>query len=197
MSANEIEFDELETIEHTKCKPVNIILVVNEKYQILAAKVAEMPAKGRLAEFSRKKYGSRRNQRSEKLHEAFQEVKSHLVTLPNEIRSDAHPAYKKLVKQYFPDTIYRQFSVREKKMKYQERMHENNHKKKYDPIFRVNHISARLRDRVKRLVRRNWCTTKKLENLQLTLDLYVLESLGALHLYPKSTAKNWDFGEFG
>ena len=46
---------------------------------------------------------------------AIQEVKSRLVGPIAEIRSDAHPAYKKLVKQYFPDTIYRQFSAREKK----------------------------------------------------------------------------------
>ena len=57
-SAEEIQFDELETIHHTKCKPLNLILVLNEKYQLISAKVAEMPAKGRLAEFSRKKYNS-------------------------------------------------------------------------------------------------------------------------------------------
>ncbi len=197
MQAKEIQFDELETIEHTKCKPVNIVLLVNEKYQLLAAKVAEMPAKGRLAEFSRKKYGHRKNQRSEKMHEAFQEVKSCLTGRLSEIRSDAHPAYRNFVKQHFPDTPYLQFSARAKKMKYQERMHENNHKRKYDPLFGVNHVSARLRDRIKRLVRRSWCTTKKLVNLQLTLDLYVLENLGILHLRPKSAVKDWDFGGFG
>ena len=58
-SAETLQFDELETIHHTKCKPLNIVLVINEKYQLLVAKVAEMPAKGRLAEFSRKKYGIR------------------------------------------------------------------------------------------------------------------------------------------
>ena len=197
MHAKELQFDEVETIEHTKCKPANIVLVVNEKYQILAARVAVMPAKGRLAEFSLKKYGPRINQRAEKLQEAFLEVKSFLVTPAAEIRSDAHPAYKKIVRQFFPETPYLQFSARAKKMKHQERMHENNHKHKYDPLFSVNHLSGRLRDRVKRLVRRNWCTTKKLENLQLCLDLYVLHNLGVIHLHPKSGVRGWDIGEFG
>ena len=197
MRAETIQFDELETIEHTKCKPVNVILIVNENCQILTAKVAEMPAKGRLAEFSRKKYGQRRNQRAEKMQEAFAEVKSCLVGPVVEIRSDAHPAYKKFVRQYFPDTSYLQFSARAQKMKYQERMHENNHKNKYDPLFYVNHLSGRLRDLIKRLVRRSWCTTKKLENLQLCLDLWVLENLGVIHLHPRSAVKDWDIGAFG
>ena len=111
MRAETIQFDELETIEHTKCKPVNVILIVNENCQILTAKVAEMPAKGRLAEFSRKKYGQRRNQRAEKMQEAFAEVKSCLVGPVVEIRSDAHPAYKKFVRQCFPDTSYLQLKT--------------------------------------------------------------------------------------
>lgn len=82
-------------------------------------------------------------------------------------------------------------------MKYQERMHENNHKHKYDPLFYVNHLSGRLRDRIKRLVRRSWCTTKKIENLQLCLDLYVLENLGVIHLRPKTAVSGWDIGGFG
>jgi len=196
-NAKTIQFDELETIEHTKCKPVNIMLFVNEKCQVLAAKAAEMPAKGRLAEFSRKKYGQRKNERAEKLNEAFKEVKSRLVSPVDEIRSDAHPAYKKFVKEYFPNTPYLQFSARAQKKKYQERMHENNHKNKYDPLFWVNHMSGRLRDRNKRLVRRSWCTTKKIENLQLSLDLFVLNNLGAIHLHPTSAARAWDIGEFG
>lgn len=197
ISAKSIQFDELETIEHTKCKPVNIVLVVDEKYRVLAAKVAEMPCKGRLAEFSRKKYGPRKNQRAEKVLEALNEVKSYSVSPIIEISSDAHPTYRGLVRQVFPNISYIQYSAREQKKKYQERMHENNHKKKYDPLFRVNHKSALLRYRINRLVRRSWSTTKKITNLQTVLDILILENLGVIHLLPKSSVKNWDFGEFG
>lgn len=172
-SAREIQFDEMESIHHTKCKPLSLVVVLNEKYQIMSAKVAEIPAKGRLAEFSRKKYGLRKNERVQKLCEAFDEVSERLTNRPMFIKSDAHPVYRKIVESYFPDCLYRQFSRKSKKDKLRERMHENLHKKRYDPIFVVNHKCAVLRDRIKRLVRRNWCTTKKVENLQLHLDLLI------------------------
>ena len=39
-------------------------------------------------------------------------------------------------------------------------------------IFYLNHTCGMIRDSVKRLARRNWCTTKKLEGLQDHLDIY-------------------------
>ena len=67
-------------------------MVVNEKYQILSMKVAVMPAKGKLAAISRKKYGWRANERDQKILEAFSEVKNHLVSRPLLIKSDLHLA---------------------------------------------------------------------------------------------------------
>jgi len=55
-----IEFDDLETFEHTKCKPISVALAVEYKTRrVLAFEVARMPAKGLLAAISRKKYGFR------------------------------------------------------------------------------------------------------------------------------------------
>lgn len=172
--AEELQFDELESIHHTKCKPLSLILVANEKYQLLAAKVAEVPAKGRLAEFSRRKYGLRKNERTQKLHEAFTEVLEGLVAPPLRIKSDAHPVYRKIVEEHFSNCVYEQHIRKPDKRKLQERLHEKLHKKQFDPIFLINHTCARLRDRTRRLARRNWCTTKKVENLQLHLDIYVM-----------------------
>ena len=42
-----------------------------------------------------------------------------------------------------------------------------------DPLFYINHSCAMLRDNLKRLSRRTWCTTKKLEQLQKHLDIYL------------------------
>ena len=42
----------------------------------------------------------------------------------------------------------------------------------YDPLFYLNHTCAMIRDSVKRLARRSWCTTKKMENLANHLDIY-------------------------
>lgn len=95
------QIDEHETFHHTKCKPLSVVLVVNEKHKLLEAKVAEMPAKGKLATFSRKKYGHRKDERKQKLAEALQSVKERLVDPPILIQSDANPLYPNQVGRYF------------------------------------------------------------------------------------------------
>ena len=58
--AAEVEFDDLETFEHTKCKPLSVTLMVEYKTRrILGFEVSQMPAKGRIAHIARKKYGPR------------------------------------------------------------------------------------------------------------------------------------------
>jgi len=177
--AKELQFDEMETIHHTKCKPLSIALVVNESFEILEAKVAEMPAKGKLAEFSRKKYGKRIDERAEKLQEAFSSVIGKLVALPQIIKSDASPSYQRIVKAHFPNIQYEQYN-RAEKLRHQDRLHEQLSKKKFDPLFAVNHKCALLRSHIKRLTRRSWCTTKKPENLQLHLDLFIISQQFAI-----------------
>lgn len=160
-------------------------------------KVATMPAKGKLAAISRRKYGWRENQRNEKIRAAFTEVKAHLLAMPVLIKSDSHPSYRRLVQESFPGVAYMQYLGKEKKRRHQERLHEKRQKSIFDPLFAANHGAAKIRDRIKRLVRRNWCTTKRVENLQLHLDLFVLDNLGVLKIRPKSPAGIPDFGGFG
>ena len=171
--AKTLQFDELESIHHTKCKPLSIALIVNENHELLSAQVAEMPAKGRLAEFSRNKYGPRIDERTEKLKTAFSEVRSRLEKLPLVLESDQRPGYRKVVEELLPEPIYNQYN-RSKKERLQARLHEKSQKKRFDPLFAINHKCALLRSQIKRLTRRSWCTTKKPENLQLHLDLFII-----------------------
>lgn len=173
ITARTLQFDEMESIEHTKCKPLSIALIVNESYTLLGAKVGKMPAKGRLAAFSRAKYGPRKDERREKMRELFSDILTQLPEEPLQVDSDQRPGYTALVREFFPKALYRQHNQAERKRR-QERLHEKLQKKRYDPIFRVNHKCALLRSHMKRLVRRSWCTTKKPENLQLHLDLFVM-----------------------
>ena len=108
MQAEVLFFDEMQTFEHTKCKPLSVALMVNEKYEILDIQVAEMPSTGKLAEISLKKYGPRNDHREEALHKLFQNTTGALTTAPALIKSDGHPSYPKLVKQYFPEIKYEQ-----------------------------------------------------------------------------------------
>lgn len=172
-TAEKLQIDELETILHTKCKPLSILLAVNEKTQLIAAQVAEMPAKGRLAKFSVMKYGPRRDDRQKALETILLQAKSRLQNEVMLVESDAKSAYRNMVKRCLGNVVHREHKRRTDKRTLQERLHEKHQKRRFDPLFAVNHHCARLRDRMKRLARRNWCTTKKLENLQLHLDLMI------------------------
>jgi len=172
-----LQFDEMETIEHSKCKPLSIAIFVNENYQILSLKVAVMPAKGRLAEISRLKYGLRVDERETVLEKSFQDLKNQFKKPPEKIMSDAKSIYGKFVRKYFPKTDYEVHS-RADKERHRDRLHERMHKKVFDPLFALNQRCALLRSHIKRLTRRSWCTTKKKENLQGHLDLFVASQFG-------------------
>lgn len=172
-SAKTLQFDEMETILHTKCKPLSIAIMVNENYQILSLKVAQMPAKGKLAQISRKKYGKLPDEREQIMHESFKDLKLKLLNKPVKVLSDEKPSYRKFVKEYFPEALYETHSRIDKDL-HRDRLHEKIHKKPFDPLFQLNQRCALLRSQIKRLTRRSWCTTKKLENLQGHLDLFIL-----------------------
>ncbi|MGZ3695401.1 MAG: hypothetical protein ACXWQO_14890, partial [Bdellovibrionota bacterium] len=62
--ARVVEFDDLETFEHSKCKPLSVTLAVqSQTRRILGFEVSSMPAKGRLAKKARIRYGYRRDNR--------------------------------------------------------------------------------------------------------------------------------------
>ena len=169
-----IFIDEMETIEHTKCKPVSILMIVNAKMEILEAKAAIMPAKGRLANFSVKKYGKRIDDRNFVLRETLEDIKNKLPSPPIFILSDAKPSYATCIREYFPEARHDvHCRAQKEKDRHRDRLHEFEGKRRYDPMFKLNQRCAKLRSDIKRLVRRSWCTTKKIENLQLHLDLYI------------------------
>lgn len=176
-SAKTLQFDEMETIHHTKCKPLSIALMVNENYQVLSAQVAEMPAKGRLAAFSRKKYGPRTDERDLVMEQSFGAIKMQLAKSPEKLMSDAKASYRKFVINHFPNAEYEVHS-RVSKDRHRDRLHEKLKKREFDPIFALNQRCALLRASIRRLARRSWCTTKRPENLQGHLDLFIVMQAG-------------------
>ena len=171
--ATDLYLDEMETIHHTKCKPLSIALFVSENYKILDMGVAQMPAKGRLAHFSIEKYGIRPDERTTVRRLLADKVQKNLINSPQVIRTDANPGYPPLIQEFFPTLKHEVFN-REQKVRHQEKLHEKLHKTVYDPLFPLNQRCAKLRSDIKRLTRRSWCTTKKIENLQGHLDLYLV-----------------------
>lgn len=164
-----IQFDELQTIEHTKCKPLSVAMAVSKKdRKILGFQVSKMPATGHLAAISRKKYGFRPDNRIAGLQSLFEHLQ--LFLKDNiEISSDECPYYKPTVKTYFPKATYRQFKGEKSSISAQGELK----KTVRDPLFSMNHTFAMLRANINRLIRKTWCTTKKISRLIHHLSIYI------------------------
>ncbi|AHI06085.1 putative transposase [Bdellovibrio bacteriovorus W] len=171
-NSKEVFFDEMESIEHTKLKPLTIALAVNEHYQLLGVQVGSIPAKGHLANIAYRKYGYRANESSDKINELLLSIRSKVESI-QEIKSDAKPLYKNLVKNIFPNVPYKQFTSRDNKEKRREQKYLSSEKRIHDPLFPLNHTCAVLRDHIKRLARKSWCTSKIKEHLELNIYLYI------------------------
>ncbi|MEK2690079.1 hypothetical protein [Bdellovibrio sp. GT3] len=178
LKAEVIYFDEMLSIEHTKLKPLTIALAVNENYEILGAHVGRVPAFGKTAHTARKKYGYRENESKKKIEQLLTQLQGQLTNTPSEIRSDQKGEYTAIVEKVFPTIKYQQFKSKGNKEKLREQKHLKSEKAKHDPLFPLNQRCAKLRDHLKRLARRNWCTTKLPKHLELSLNLYIAKNNG-------------------
>ena len=164
-----IQFDDLITIEQTKLKPLSVSVICDVKTRvILAAKVSQIAAFGKIAKRSRQKYGVRGSNLAENLEELFCQVKS-VIDEDAKIDSDQHPLYPKVVKRHFPQSRHRRFKSDPACVVGQGELKKN----KKDPLFCINQILGMFRDNIKRLARKSWCTTKSPEKLQELIDIYV------------------------
>ncbi len=162
-----IEFDDMETFEHTKCKPISITLAVQKRTRrILGLEVSAMPAKGLLVEKA-KKYGPRRDGRSVARAELFRQLQP-LLHEKALIKSDQNPHYPADVARFFPNAKHvtyqgrRPASIGQGEIK----------KGRFDPLFSLNHTCAMFRANVSRLVRKTWVTTKRMDRLRAHLFIY-------------------------
>ena len=163
-----VQFDEMESFEHTKLKPVSIaVIVCSQTRRILAVKASEMPAKGLLARKSVKKYGKRKDHRKEAMVESLKKLRDILAPFA-ELTSDKKSSYPGWIRTVSSNWVHIRVKGRKPCSIGQGELKEGRH----DPLFFLNHTCAMIRDSVKRLSRRNWCTTKKIECLQDHLDIY-------------------------
>lgn len=164
-----LQFDEMETFEHSKCLPLSIPLAVEaETRKILGFRVAVMPAKGLLAEISRKKYGSRDDQRAEAARSLFLEI-APLIHPQAVVTSDQNPKYPNWLKSHFPKVKHVAVKGRRGCVVGQGELKSGG----FDPLFSLNHTAAMLRANINRLFRRTWCTTKRIDRLEAHIALYV------------------------
>ena len=164
-----VQFDDMETSEHTKLKPLAIPLTVDEKTrEILAFAVVPMPAKGLLAAVSRKKYGKRKDLRPEGWKRVLEETSK--TTSPRVVvTSDSHKSYPAMLKQYLPGAIHIRKKGRRACVAGQGELKAGG----FDPLFALNHTAASLRANINRLIRKTWCTTKRPDRLASHIAMYV------------------------
>jgi len=166
----DVQFDELITIEHTKCKPLSVSMAVeNKTRQILGFEVSIIPASGHLAEISRRKYGRRPNLKSKGIMNLFKRIK-YCIEVGPVFSTDEDNIYPRLIKRFFPGAIHKQY----KGAKSRDRGLGELKKLNYDPLFSINHTFAMLRANINRLFRKTWCTTKKPDRLSQHLMVYLL-----------------------
>lgn len=162
-----IEFDDLETFEHTKCKPISVTLAVEFKTRrILGFEVSSMPAKGRLVDKA-KKYGRRWDGRKA----ARRKLLANLKDLASEnvlIKSDSNPHYPSDVADFFPNSEHKTYLGKRGSLGGQGELK----KVSFDPLFSLNHTCAMFRANVNRLFRKTWCTTKRMDRLRAHLMIY-------------------------
>ena len=168
--ASLVEFDDLETFEHSRCKPLSITLAVEgTTRRILGFEVSKMPAKGRLAIKAFKKYGPRKDERRYGRQRLFKNLEP-LISSNAVLKSDQNPHYTSDVRKHFPNCQHITYKGVRGAITGQGELK----KIKWDPLFSLNHTCAMLRANVNRLIRKTWCTTKLAERLRLHLAIYAL-----------------------
>jgi len=165
-----IQFDDLETSEHSKCKPLSVSLAVEPKTRkILNFQVSQMPAKGLLVDKALKKYGPRNDLRAQGWSTLMKTLQPYVHQ--NAIwTSDENPHYPKHLFRYHPSANHIQVKGGRGAVTGQGELK----KLKYDPLFSLNHTCAMLRANLNRLFRKTWCTTKNRQGLIDHLALYVV-----------------------
>ena len=166
---SKLQVDDLITIEHSKLKPLSVAVAVNaETREVLGAEVSRIPAFGRLAKISVKKYGKRKSEHREALAVLMKKV-APVVKKDALIKSDGHKEYARAFKKFLPGRRSEIHLSEPACVAGQGELK----KLKFDPLFTINHTLATLRANINRLIRRTWCTTKVPERLKDHLEIFI------------------------
>lgn len=165
----EIQFDDLISSIHTKLKPISVSVVVDPKtYMILGAGVAEIPAFGKLAEISRRKYGRRKNLHPKVLSLLLKNLKGAIDGRAH-FKTDEHKRYPEIIKKHYPESSHQTHKSLRASVAGMGELKT----KSYDPLFAINQTLACFRYGIDRFIRRTWCTSKKIENVQKHIEIYI------------------------
>lgn len=182
-----VQMDELITFEHTRLKPLSVCVItsVDHRY-VLGFGVAQIPASGTIAKKSREIYGNRPDNSGPMRRDLLARV-SPLLSTAVLIQTDEHKRYAAEISRELPEAIHEQFKSVRGSLSGQGELKRN----RTDPLFPINHTLAMLRDNIKRLSRKTWCTTKLSRRLEDIIQIYIdyLHTTLLSNPLPKPTAK--------
>ena len=164
-----VQFDDLVTSVHTKCKPLTVPVAVIDGGRVpLGFDVASIPAFGHLAKVSRARYGKRDDDSRSVRESLFKQL---TLILPPDVhfKTDGHDHYRAMIDKYFPLATHSVYKSAQGCVAGQGELK----KKQFDPLFSVNHTFATMRAKINRLNRRTWCTTKLPERLADHIDIFI------------------------
>jgi transposase-like protein len=163
-----IQIDEMESFEHTKCKPLTMPIAIEQgTRKILSLRVGSIAAKGKLAEISRAKYGKRLCQRKICFEAVLKDIACCFLST-GIIKSDESTHYPNPILKAFPKAQHKRYKGQRGCVTGQGEMKRGG----FDPIFTLNHSYAMFRDNLKTLSRRTWCTCKRPDRLQSLMFIY-------------------------
>ena len=166
-----IQFDEMESFEHTRLKPLSISLAVDsDSAKVLDIQVGTLNYKGRLAGFAYTKYGPRIDTSETAMQRVLETLKEAGISNPI-IKTDSKTTYPKLVSRILPQAVH--VPVKVERVSMVQRLFRKGRRNENDPLFVLNYMAAKIRHDVSRMARKVWVTTKKDSFLQAHLDLYM------------------------
>jgi transposase-like protein len=163
-----VQFDDMQSSVHTKCKPVSMPLAVcAQTRKILYLDACIMPAQHPLKEISERKYGPRADERPEVTEKAMRHLRP-MIAQGGQITTDRATRYFEPIARILTGVSHIAFKSRKARIGGQGELK----KIGFDPLFPINHTAAMFRDGVSRLIRKTWCNSKRLDMLRWHMLLY-------------------------
>ena len=157
-----VNFDELQSSVHTKCKPVSIPFAVDARTRrVLGLRVVDMPAQHPLIEISLRRYGPRPDDRPQGIRETLLAIRPNVAPTV-QIVTDRADRYLLPIAELYPSATHVRHKSRRARHGGQGELKVGWH----DPLFTLNHTAAMVRDGIGRMVRKTWGNSKRRDRLE-------------------------------
>ena len=156
-----VQFDEMETFETKKTRPLGIELAIRAKTcEILSARVCRIPMKAHSVSPRIKNEYKKVTNRKEGMTDMFLEVSKCLDADRSTLVCDGLKENVTIASDICDESLIQSYSD------------------DYGKLWKINHTCAKLRHHLSRLTRKTWATIKRMERLQMHLDLFIAHQNG-------------------